>query len=86
MASAGVNVGLDLVNPINWAKAIVKYARLAVWAPDPVTQIAINVAIIVVAAVSSSVPLLTWMFVIVPFALLFLTIGIIRALYRALIG
>lgn len=80
---AGVSVGLDLINPVQWAQTAVKYARLAVWAPNPVTQIAVNIAILVAAMLSSAVGFLPGLF-IAGLALLFIGIALIRLLWRVL--
>lgn len=56
-------------------------AMQAVWADDPVTQIATNLVIVVAAMLSSAV---TWGIglVIAGFALFFLGVGVVRLAYQ----
>lgn len=56
-------------------------AMQAVWADDPVTQIATNLVILVAAMLSSAV---TWGIglVIAMFAFVFLSIGVLRLAYQ----
>ena len=73
---------VDLPAPTKLAKSAVNYGRLAVWAPNPVTQISVNLVIVVVLILSSAVGFVVG----IPIALLALMlagVGVVRLIVRA---
>ncbi len=80
--SASIDTGIGLSSPKEWAKTGVGYARKAIWAKDPVTQIAVNAVIIVAMMLSSAVGFVVG----IPIALASLGlagIGVLRLIFGA---
>lgn len=75
--SASIDTGIGLPSPKEWAKTGVSYARKAIWAKDPITQIAVNAVIIVVMMLSSAVGFVVGIPIALA-ALFFASIGVLR--------
>lgn len=80
-----INAGLDMIQPREWVETGFKYAKMAVWAKDPINQVAANLVIIVVAMISSTVSLgATLVIAVISFP--FLVLGLLRLFWSIIQG
>lgn len=75
----------SFTDPRSWFAWGRRVAMMAIWPPDPLTQIAVNLVIIIFAAVSSAVTWGAGLLIAIP-ALFFLGVGVARLSYRLLAG
>lgn len=79
--SASIDTGLGLPDVGELATLAKDWTKMAIWADDPLTQIAVNAVIIVVMMLSSSVGLLVGIPIAIV-ALCLASIGVARLLFQ----
>lgn len=85
MGLVDISAGFDASNPRTWFQTGLTIARNAIYADDPLTQIATNIVILVVAMLSSAVGFLPGLFIALA-ALFFAGVGVVRLLYQSISG
>lgn len=76
------SVNIDALSPMDWVESGMKYGKMAIWAKEPFNQIVVNVLIIVVAMLSTSVGFAPGI-IIVMWAMFFIGVALVRLFIRA---